>query len=161
MSNLNPWEVVLLSLIPSFEGRYALIVGVIEGLDPIYSYFLASLGVLLLSTTLPIILPYADVLAKGIASRNYKVLSYTSKKYLEYVGKVRVKSRKYVDKYGFLGLILFVAIPLPGSGIWTGAIAAYILGFYKKRAVLALLVGGIMSNTITLLPTLVYNYKLF
>ena len=48
-----------------------------------------------------------------------------------------------VEKYGTLGLALFVAIPLPGTGVWTGALAGYLLGLKKRDVALALALGNL------------------
>lgn len=157
VSLLNPLYILVLSLIPSFEGRYALVVGVLNGLDPMYSFSIASLGVLILSISLPNLLPYIDVLVGNISKRGSRVLGVLANTYLKYVERVRSKSRRYVEKYGLIGLVIFVALPLPGSGVWTGALAAYLLGFYRRIAILALLIGGLTSNLITLLPIIAYN----
>lgn len=57
---------------------------------------------------------------------------------------------------GFIGLTLFVAVPLPGTGVWTGgALAAYLLGIEKGQTIPALILGGVLSmGGITVLPAL-------
>jgi len=145
----NIAKVVLLSLIPSFEGRYALLVGIASGLDPVTSFAAASVGITVLALVLPNILAYIDEVARVLERSGYSILSKVSKLYLRYVGSVRRRVRKFVDKYGALGLIIFVAVPLPATGVWTGSLGAYVLGMSKKRAMISLLIGGIASNLIT------------
>jgi uncharacterized membrane protein len=53
-----------------------------------------------------------------------------------------------VQKYGTLGLIAFVAVQLPGTGVWSGALAAYLLGIEPKRAVLALAAGNAIATAV-------------
>ena len=146
---INIAKVVLLSLIPSFEGRYALLVGIASGLDPLISFAAASAGITVLALVLPNILAYIDEVARALGKSRYNILSKASELYLRYVGNVRRRVRRYVDKYGALGLIMFVAVPLPATGVWTGSLGAYILGMSKKRAMISLLIGGIASNIIT------------
>ena len=55
-----------------------------------------------------------------------------------------------VSRYGVLGLTVFVAIPLPATGAWTGSLAAYILGLPRGRAVLAIELGVLIAFTIVL-----------
>ncbi len=145
----------LLSLVPSFEGRYALIVGIALGLNPIHSFIMASLGVLTLSVVLPTLLPFIDELMERLTTSKYFIIRKLALTYTTYLEKVRTKSRNYVKKWGFLGLIAFVAVPLPGTGVWTGALAAYILGIERLRSIRALIIGGLLSNIITLLPTII------
>ena len=58
-----------------------------------------------------------------------------------------------VEKYGTLGLALFVAIPLPGTGVWTGALAGYLLGLKKRDVVIALSVGNLIAVLIVLIAS--------
>ena len=51
-------------------------------------------------------------------------------------------------KYGFWGLMVFVAIPLPMTGAWTGAVAAWLLGIEKHKALLAIVLGIIIASGI-------------
>ncbi len=77
--------------------------------------------------------------------------------YIYYVERVRKKAHSYVEKWGFIGLTVFVAVPpLPGTGVWTGgALAAYLFGIEKKRTVPALILGGLLSmGGITIGPAL-------
>ncbi len=145
--------VYILSLLPTFEGRYALLVGISLGLNPLSSFLSASMGVLTLSLILPVLLPHIDRIMMYLSNRK-GYLSKVARVYLRYVGNVRKRSSKYIEKWGFLGLIIFVAIPLPATGIWTGSIAAYVFGLRKVKAIPALLLGGMISNVITITPIL-------
>lgn len=152
--SIDALYVVVLSLIPTFEGRYALLVGIAGGLSPLTSFIAASLGVGILAYALPWILPLADVIASRLAEKGPGPLRLIAGAYLSYLGKARQRAGRYVEKYGVPGLILFVAVPLPVTGVWTGAIAAYVLGMKRAKAIPALLLGGIFSNTITLILAL-------
>ena len=61
--------------------------------------------------------------------------------------KAHLKGRK-VQKYQYLGLWLFVAIPLPGTGAWTGSLIASLLGVKFKKAFPAVILGIIMATVI-------------
>lgn len=69
--------------------------------------------------------------------------------------KAKVGARKNVQKYGFYGLLLFVMVPIPGTGAYAGTIAAWILGLEKKRAFLAIGIGIFLSCAIVWAVTLV------
>ncbi|MBP1913010.1 COG2426 family protein [Thermococcus stetteri] len=144
-------EIFLLSLVPTFEGRYAIVYGIGRGYPLSGTLIMASFGVLLLSLTLPILLPLIDLVMLKLENTS---LGKFAELYLKYVERARKKAHPYVEKWGFLGLIIFVAIPLPGTGVWTGSLAAYIFGMEKKRTMGALLFGGLFSILITLLPSL-------
>jgi uncharacterized membrane protein len=53
-----------------------------------------------------------------------------------------------VEKYGWIGLALFVGVPLPVTGAWTGSILAYLMGIEYKRALLAILLGVVIAAVI-------------
>lgn len=56
-----------------------------------------------------------------------------------------------IEKLGFWGLVLFVGVPLPGTGAWTGCLIATILRMDKKKAFLAALLGVFMASVIMML----------
>ncbi|KGF08822.1 small multidrug export protein [Clostridiales bacterium S5-A14a] len=61
----------------------------------------------------------------------------------------RAKSKKgIVDKYEIIGLIILVAIPLPGTGAWTGALVATVLDIRMRRSLPAITVGVIIAGTL-------------
>ncbi len=53
-----------------------------------------------------------------------------------------------VEKYGVIGLMLLVAVPLPGTGAWTGSLVAFLLGLGWRRAFLSITVGVLVSGVI-------------
>lgn len=59
-----------------------------------------------------------------------------------------------VKKYGFWGLLIFVMIPLPGTGVYAGTIAAYLFRFERKQAFLANVIGIFFSCVIVWVTTL-------
>jgi len=65
-----------------------------------------------------------------------------------FVDRAREKVKKEVDKYGYLGLLVFVAIPLPVTGAWTGALGAWILGMERKKAIPAIAAGVLIAGII-------------
>ena len=66
----------------------------------------------------------------------------------------RAKSKKgIVDKYEIIGLILLVAIPLPGTGAWTGALVATVLDIRMRRALPAITVGVIIAGILVSVVT--------
>ncbi len=63
------------------------------------------------------------------------------------------KKGKLIERFELIGLVLFVAIPLPVTGAWTGCAAAFIFGVSKPKAVLAVLLGILISGAIVTLAT--------
>ena len=73
---------------------------------------------------------------------------FIKKIYDKTIERVHKKTKKFIDKYGELGLALFIALPLPGSGVYSGALAAYIFGVNKKDFFLATIIGVFIAATI-------------
>lgn len=74
--------------------------------------------------------------------------------YQRTVEKAQRKVSKYVEKYGILGLAIFIGIPLPGSGVYSGALGAYLLGFKFKDFFKAAIIGVIIAAVlVTLIST--------
>jgi uncharacterized membrane protein len=71
-----------------------------------------------------------------------------------YLDNLRKRGKPKVEKYGFWGLFLFVAIPLPITGAYTGTILAWLLGMDWRRAFLAVGLGVIVAGVVILLITL-------
>ncbi len=144
-------EVFILSLLPTFEGRYAVIYGIGRGYPIQGTLIVASIAIFVLSFLLPFFLPYIDIIMLKLERTELRRIGQS---YLNYISKVRNKARPYVEKWGFIGLILFVAIPLPGTGVWTGSLAAYLFGMERKKTVPALIIGGLLSILITTIPAI-------
>jgi uncharacterized membrane protein len=58
------------------------------------------------------------------------------------------KNRPKIEKYSFWGLMLFVAIPAPGTGAWTGSLVAALIRMDFKKAVLAVLLGVLTAGVV-------------
>lgn len=64
------------------------------------------------------------------------------------VERARLKIHPEVEKYGILGILVFVAIPLPLTGAWTGTLGAWILGLDRKKTILAVVGGVVVAGVI-------------
>jgi len=65
-----------------------------------------------------------------------------------FVERVRLKVSGSVEKYGYWGLLAFVAIPLPVTGAWTGAVGAWVLGMHKRKAAFFIALGVLVAGLI-------------
>jgi len=65
-----------------------------------------------------------------------------------FVAKARVKVHTSVEKYGYLGIMIFAAIPLPMTGAWTGTLGAWILGMDRRKTMLAVAAGVAIAGVI-------------
>ena len=65
-----------------------------------------------------------------------------------FIGKLEKRAEEkqvIVDKYGALGLVLLVAIPLPGTGAWTGSLVAALMRMKRKKAVPLIFTGVVIA----------------
>ena len=67
---------------------------------------------------------------------------------IDYIFKRTLNKGRIVERIKFWGLVIFVGIPLPLTGVWTGALAAYLFGIPTKRSVVAIIIGVLISATI-------------
>ncbi len=80
-----------------------------------------------------------------------------NKFYSAYLKRLRKKIDKFETKYasyGFLALTLFVAIPFPTTGAWSGTLISWILGLERKKSILAIIAGVIIAGIIVSLASL-------
>ena len=136
--------IMLLSMIPITELRAAIPVFIAQGMNPLLAFMMAVIG-----NMLPV--PFILLLARPIFKwmRKWKIFS----KLVAFLDKKVEKNKSKVLKYEFLGLMLFVAIPLPGTGAWTGAFVAAMLDLRFKNALpsigLGVLIAGIIITLIS------------
>lgn len=131
---------MLVSMIPIIELRGGIPFGVALGLPYPTAFLAAVVGNIL---PVPFILVYIRRILQWIRKRAPRLDGMVDA--LE--RKAHLKGRK-VSRYKYVGLTLFVGIPLPGTGAWTGALAAAFLDMPLRRAIPAILVGILMAGGI-------------
>jgi uncharacterized membrane protein len=134
--------VFIISLMPILELRGGLLAASLIGLDPIPSYIISVIGNIL---PVPFILWFMGSILKWM--KQTKKL----KKIANWLDKKVEKNRSKIEKFGFFGLVLFVGIPLPGTGAWTGCLVASVLEMDKKKSFIATMIGIIMASIIMML----------
>ena len=133
---------MLVSMIPVIELRGGLPFGVAMGL-PYYLAFPAAV----VGNLIPA--PFIIVYIRRVFELMRKYLPKLNGLVDKLEKKAHLKGKK-VQKYQYLGLWLFVAIPLPGTGAWTGSLAAAFLGMRLKKAMLAVVLGVLTAGCIML-----------
>jgi uncharacterized membrane protein len=103
------------------------------------AYCLAVIGNML---PVPILLLFLDSLAKVVTRAEI------GRRVGNWVFERTRRQGKRIERYEKIGLTLFVAIPLPVTGAWTGSIAAFLLGLKFRYAFLSILVGVIIAGAI-------------
>jgi uncharacterized membrane protein len=102
--------------------------------------------------------PYAAALNALVAPACWIFLSTLHKLFLKmawyegffnrFVERAREKLRGGVEKWGWIGVALFVAIPLPVTGAWTGTLGAWVLGMDKRLTMIAVILGVFCAGAI-------------
>lgn len=135
--------VFFISMVPLIELRGAIPFSQIWGLPLIPSYIVAIIGNML---PVPFIYLFARKVLVWGADKPYigKFFSWCLKKGEHGGQKLQAKAGKGL----FLALLLFVGVPLPGTGAWTGTLAASLLDFDFKSSVLAVMGGVIVAGII-------------
>ena len=134
--------IFIISLLPILELRGGLVAASLLDL-PMWTSLIVCL------TANIIIIPFVLFLMESII----KLLSHISifKKIFDWWQKKALKKKNLIEKYGYIGIMLFVAVPLPGSGAWTGCLLAVLLQLDKKKSFVASLLGVIIAAAIMLI----------
>ncbi|MDR2258528.1 MAG: small multi-drug export protein [Treponema sp.] len=80
--------------------------------------------------------------------RLFLKLAWYEKIFNRFVERAREKLRGRVEKWGWLGVAVFVAIPLPVTGAWTGTLGAWMLGIPRRKTLPAVILGVIAAGAI-------------
>ncbi|CAK9255046.1 unnamed protein product [Sphagnum jensenii] len=141
--------VAVIAMLPVLELRGAIPVGYWMGIPPLITYVLSVFGNML---PIPVVFLYFEQLLEFVASRSARA------KWL--VNKIFESTRQKagpIQEFQWLGLMLFVAVPFPGTGAWSGGMAASILGMNFWDAMSANFVGvllaGILVNILVTVGT--------
>ena len=73
--------------------------------------------------------------------------------YTAYLRRIREKGERYVERYGKYALIVFVAVPFPGSGAYSGALFSYLFGLKLRDVALGLFIGTLLSGLLVTLTS--------
>ena len=138
-----PWwgnwiSVVLVAMLPIIELRGALPIAIGLDLQWGVAMVLSLIGNLI---PVPILMVFFGRVEKFL--RRWRFFRVFFDRLFE---STRRKGERKVQVWGEIGLILFVAVPFPVTGAWTGTLAAYLLKLNKKRAFLSIFVGVVIVN---------------
>jgi len=137
---------VVLGALPVSELRGAIPFALYNGISPIYAYFLAVLGNMI--PVIPLLLFLEPV---SMYLRRYRIFDVFFSWLFE---RTRHNHSESFEKYGTLALIIFVAIPLPATGAWSGCAAAFVFGIQFRHALPAILAGVMIAGLIVSIVTL-------
>ena len=130
--------VILTTLLPVFELRGSIPLGILTFGLPWYVVFVVAV-VTNIILGLFIYFFLDEVMKFFLRFRVIKGL------YKKFVIRTQHRIQKSVDKYGWIGVGIFIGIPLPGSGVYTGALGAYLIGLNYKKFIIANIFGVLMA----------------
>lgn len=136
---LRPEVIVfIVSLLPILELRGGILVGFLLGMDLLPSFIIAFIGNII---PVPFILMFIKFIFK-------KLKKTRMKGFIEKIENKAMSKSNQIQKYAYLGLFLFVGIPLPGTGAWTGSLIAALLDMDMKKSFGIIVLGVIMAGII-------------
>lgn len=134
-------KVIWMAMVPIIELRGAIPYGIIREVHPLWVFLLALFGsTIIIPAVYYLFLPLLDLLEK---------IPRIGPVFNQFREKIIRKSKK-IGNAEFIGLLLFVGIPLPGTGAWTGAMIASVLKMSFFPTFLAITLGNIMAGIIVL-----------
>ncbi len=136
--------VFIISMCPILELRGGLIAASLLNMDPWVSYLICMVGNII---PIPLILWLINKILNWMRNNKNKKISGIAK----WLDKKVDKHKGQIEKYGYWGLVLFVGIPLPGTGAWTGCLIASVLEMDRKKSFLAALLGVFIASVIMML----------
>lgn len=134
-------KVILLSLLPISELRGAIPLAIASGIKPLNAFLIAVIANCLV---VPIVFFFLDLLHKHFYS-----IGIYRRLFDRYIERTRIKFEKHAgSKFEFIALCLFVAIPLPMTGAYTGTVAAWLFNLNRKKSYLAVMLGVLIAGII-------------
>ena len=129
------------SMLPIIELRGAIPLGAALGLPWWQTFLIAVVGNML---PVPIILLFVKSVLTWMGKCRIKFFNKIDNKMFEKAEKNRAK----IEKYAFWGLTLFVAIPLPATGAWTGTLVAALFDMKFWKSILAAFIGVLIAGVV-------------
>jgi len=150
---------ILVTFIPFLELRASIPLGILSGKIELFNLTLQGFGlnwalvflVCVVSNMIlgPLVYLFLDKFVKYLTKFELFANYYNRK-----VEKTQHKIEPYVRKYGTFGVALFIGVPLPGTGSYTGALGAYLLGLGYKKFILANALGVLIVGIVVTMLTL-------
>lgn len=137
-------QILFYSMLPVFEARYAIPLGILKfKMSIAETVFFASMGSIIATTLVLALLPVVEQIKfKPFKRIVEKIFAFTRKRH-----------SKMFETIEDIGIIAFVAIPLPGTGVYTGSLICYLLGISFKRSLILNTIGMLISVLIMVAMT--------
>ena len=128
------WCVFFCSMIPIIELRGAILLGASLGLPWWQNYLISIVGNFI---PVPFILLFINTILRWMSHSRVKFFN----KVANWLYSKAEKNREKIEKYAFWGVALFVAIPLPATGAWTGSLVAAVFNMKFRKSMLSAIIG--------------------
>jgi len=153
---LNSVKLILFTFIPALELRFSIPVGIM-------TYNMHFIPVFLICVIANFILGIVFYLLLDQIVKLLCMIAFIDRLYQKKLVASQKKIKKFVDKFGELGVAIFIGIPLPGSGVYTGALGSYAIGLKFKKFIIADLIGVTIAGVLVTIATFVGGgiFKLF
>ena len=155
----------LLSMVPTYEGRYAVPVMLGLGMPPLFAYLLAAV-----CSTIP--MPFILLLLRPVLDWFYTLPIKPVRRFAAWLERRSARKREKMhakkgsgirgwlqgrvsqETMELIGLYIFVALPLPGTGCWTGSAIATLFEMPRLKSAIVILLGNFTACAITLFATM-------
>ncbi len=136
--------VFIISIMPILELRGGLLASSLLSVEPLIGYIVSIIGNVL---PVPFILLFINKILQWMSDSKIKWMNKISNT----LKKKADKNKHKIEKYGYIGLLIFVGVPLPGTGAWTGCLVASVLGLNRKKSFIYIFGGIIMASIIMMI----------
>jgi len=130
----------IITLIPALELRASIPVGIF-GMSKTLSWPLVALVCIIAN----IVLGWAVFWVLGPVFNFIRKWGWFEQHIWPILERTRYRIKPYIEKYGEIGVAVFIGIPLPGSGVYTGAFGAYLLGLDRRKFAVANVIGVLIA----------------
>ena len=139
---------ILLALAPGLEARIAIPYGLVYGFNPLAVFTLSYIFSTLPSILIIYSLNWAE---RKIVNKIY----FLKRLYTWSIERIRSRAdRIRKSQYMYIALLLYVAIPLPLTGVWTGSLIAYLLGLDRVKSIVSIALGNIIASLLVIMSVL-------
>ncbi len=130
----------LWSISPFGEAKVGIPYAIFNGVNIYLSFLVCFLANVMVFPVMHLFLKYIN--------RHFLRWRFYKKSAIFVARRAKTGAGKNVQKYGFWGLLIFVMVPIPGTGVYAGTIASFILGLGKRKAFMANTIGIFVSCVI-------------
>ena len=140
-------QIIFWTWIPVFELRFSIPYGIYKlEMNWFMVFIVAIIANIFLGIVIYIILEWLIKI--------FTKIPFINLLWQKYIDKTQIKIQSGVEKYGEWAIAIFIAVPLPGSGVYTGAVAAFLIGLDQKKFFIANIIGVLIAGILVTILSL-------